>query len=321
MASKNTLKSVLGKYGVAVVPRVLNDSECAAMVNGMWETLEWITQYFEIPIDRANPETWRSFYELFPLHSMLIQHWGWGHAQYVWDLRQNPKIVDIWKALWKTDKLLVSFDGVGCHLPPETTGRGWLGKTGAWLHTDQSYTRNEFECVQSWVTGLDVLTGDATLMVLEGSHLLHEEFAREFGKTAKEDWYVLEPSERAWYLERGCSPKCIKCPAGSMVFWDSRTIHCGQEPMKKRPKPNFRCIAYLCYTPADRATPSALEKKQKYLQEMRITSHWPHKIKVFAKYPRTYGKELPPVVELPSPTLTELGLELALGSLGLTPKQ
>jgi hypothetical protein len=41
------------------------------------------------------------------------------------------------------------------------------------------------------------------------------------------------------------------------------------------------------------ATESDLKKKRKYFEEQRMTSHWPHKIKVFAKTPRTYGNILP----------------------------
>lgn len=34
-----------------------------------------------------------------------------------------------------------------------------------------------------------------------------------------------------------------------MVFWDSRTIHSGQEAMKSREKPNMRCVVYVCMIP------------------------------------------------------------------------
>jgi hypothetical protein len=155
VATAATLKETLDKYGVAIIPKVINASECETMVNGMWDTLEHITSKFTgsaKKIKKDDPESWRSFYELFPLHSMLVQHWQIGHAQFMYsDLRQNPKIVKIWKTLWGTDDLLVSFDGVSCHFPPETTGRGWLHNTGNWLHTDQSYTRNNFECVHTQI--------------------------------------------------------------------------------------------------------------------------------------------------------------------------
>ena len=36
----NTLK----KYGVAIVPNLLNDNECNEIINGMWDYLEHITK-------------------------------------------------------------------------------------------------------------------------------------------------------------------------------------------------------------------------------------------------------------------------------------
>ena len=52
------------------------------------------------------------------------------------------------------------------HIPPEITGFGWANKTDKlWLHTDQSYLRNDFECVQGWINAYDTNEGDATLKV------------------------------------------------------------------------------------------------------------------------------------------------------------
>ena len=108
-------------------------------------------------------------FKLFPKHSFLQQHFGVGHSQVVWDIRQNEKIAQLFADFWnvKKEELLVSFDGFSMGVPHEVTNRGYYrGRT--WYHTDQSFTRNDFECVQSWVTGHDVNEGDATL-IFEGS--------------------------------------------------------------------------------------------------------------------------------------------------------
>jgi hypothetical protein len=54
-----------------------------------------------------------------------------------------------------------------------------------------------------------------------------------------------------------------------------------------------------------------MKKKREAFDEMRMTSHWPHKIKLFPKMPRTYGAEVKPVVDLEKPVLNELGRKLA----------
>ena len=174
VTNKYGVKSMIKKYGVAVIPNVLNSDECKNMVSGMWDYFEHISANWKSPISRNNKKTWREIYKLFPLHSMLFQDFNCGHSQVVWDLRQKEKIVDIFAKIWdcKRDDLLVSFDGFSFGLPPEYTNRGWNGKP--WYHTDQCYFRPEFECIQSWVTGYNVEDGDATLAFMEGSNKYHK---------------------------------------------------------------------------------------------------------------------------------------------------
>jgi hypothetical protein len=305
------LSSTLSEFGVAIIPSLLSEEECKEMEDGMWNTLETWTQNWEQPINRNIPESWKNIRDLFPKHSMLIQQYGLGHAQFIWNLRQNPKCINVFENIWNcsAENLLVSFDGASFHMPSETTKIGWHRKT--WFHTDQSYLRPNFECIQSWVTAFDVNDNDATLAIHEGSHKWHKEFQEKFGITDKADWYKLENDEQIeFYKEKGCAEKYIKCPKGSMVLWDSRTIHCGVEPRKNRIAPNFRCVAYLCYMPREKAQKKDIVKKIKAFEEMRMTSHWPCKIKLFPKMPRTYGAVVKPVTELPMPEINEIGRKL-----------
>jgi len=299
------------KYGVAIIPSLLNEEECEKMVTGMWNTLEDITQTWEVPIHRDNQASWRNIRDLFPLHSMLLQHWTIGHAQFIWNLRQNPKCVEVFAKIWDTaqEDLLSSFDAASFHMPSEITGIGWHRST--WYHSDQSFVARGFKCVQSWVTGLDVNRGDATLAFYEGSNNYHSDFGDAFGVTDKNNWYKLDTEEKInFYKERCCIAKRIMCPKGSMVLWDSRTIHCGVEPIKERAVPNFRCIAYLCYMPRSMATQKKLEKKIKAFEEMRMTTHWPCDVKLFAKMPRTYGQPVAEILSLERPEIYALGRRL-----------
>merc|ERR1711871_26957 len=164
-----------------------------------------------------------------------------GH-QFVWNIRQNPKVVDIFSKIWSTkpEDLLTSFDGASFHFPPEETNRGWYRQT--WYHTDQSYFRPDFECIQSWVTAYNVGEGDATLAFMEGSNKYHKEFNKYFSeiniefanKGNKSDWYKHSRVEQKFYEDKGCEEKRIRCKAGDMVFWDSGTIHCGTEAVRMR---------------------------------------------------------------------------------------
>ena len=310
----DNVKETLETYGVAVIPNLINNIECDEMVNGMWNYIETITKNFEKPITRGDPSSWSEYTKLWVKHSMLNQHWKIGHAQFIWQLRENPKVLDVFSKIWATrpENLLVSFDGASFHMPPEITKKGWFKGT-TWLHCDQSFTRNSLECIQSWITGFDVNPGDATLAFYEGSHKYHEEFGKRFDLKNKDDWYKLETEEQAnfYKVEKGCELHYIKCPAGSLVLWDSRTIHSGQEALKERPVHNFRCVAYLCYTPRSWATDALLRKKQKAFTELRTTNHWPHRPKLFPVLPRTYGAKIEPIADIEPPKVGAIGRRLS----------
>lgn len=309
--SLETLKTTLEKYGVAILPSILNEGECNTMTSEMWDFFEHITQNWTVPLQRNNKETWKEFWKLYPMHSMLIQNHTIGHCQAVWNIRQNPKLIEPFCKIWncKPQDLLVSFDGASFSMPPEIVSRGWHRKN--WFHTDQSYTRNNFECVQSWITGTDVEEGDATLAFYEGSHNLHKEFGEFFEIKDKDDWFQLKKNEHEDFYASRFPLKRIKCPKGSLVLWDSRLIHCGNEAMKERKNPKHRCVVYLCYQPRIYASSANIKKKRKAFEDMRMTSHWPCKPKLFGKKPRTYGGEEYPTTPIDPPQLNELGKKLS----------
>ena len=314
-ATSDTVVDVLTKHGVAIIPSVLTEKECIDLHQGMWNALETLTSTLEVPLKQSDTKTWaKGLTQLFPLHSMLIQQHG--HVQAIWDVRQNHKVADIFGHIFDTDAndMLVSFDGFAVHLPPEVTKKGWFHNS--WLHADQEPVNASFVSVQGWVTALPVRNGDATLHVMQGSHLFHKERFEKFGgnmtqKEQKTAWNKLGDGEEEWLLAKGCKHVYIECPAGSLVLWDSRTVHAGREPLKNRVEPNERCVVYTSYLPRSQATPKQLIKKQKAFNEGRSTTHNAIKCKLFPKQPRTYGKPPPVVKKLPSPVLTPLGRRLA----------
>lgn len=309
--TSENLRHTIDTFGVAIIPNVLSEIECDAFMNETWDYFEHITKDWTVPIMRNDTTTYRSIYELYPSHSMLFQHFGVGHSQSVWNIRQNPKVVEIQRKFWNTDELSVSFDGLSFAIPHEITKRGFY-RNHSWLHCDQSFTRNEFECLQSWVTANDVDEGDATLVILERSNRYHVEFKETFNISDKKDWFKLNEEQIHFYTDppRNCELVKIKCPKGSIVYWDSRTIHFGCESMKIRANPHYRCVAYLCYVPKSLVSPSIQRKKIKAFEEKRTTTHNPIKPRLFGKQPQTYGKVLNDTTPVETPILTELGRSL-----------
>lgn len=305
-ATKDNFLEVLDKYGVCVIPNILDESRCVEYRDNIWKDLKYITQdRFDINDD----STWKNFFDMYPAHSFLIQHFGVAHLQSVWDIRQNPDIANIFARIHdvKVEDLRSSFDGISAGLPPENTKRGWY--KNSWLHCDQGSKRKGRVCVQGQVNLYPVNEGDASLSILEGSHLYHEEFFKE-GSTKNEkekqtDWYVITDEDKEWYKSKGCNEYLIKAPVGSLILWDSRTIHSGHEAQKTRKKPNFRMVIYVCHLPKTFFDKRSITRRAKAFEEKRVLNHW--SAKMFPKDPRTYGGELKTFNKVKDPVLSELG--------------
>lgn len=284
----------------------------------MWDFFEQITSKMPRPVCRNDQATWPTLLDLYPSHGMLFQHWGVGHADFAWWVRQQPAVYDVFSKLWNTppEELLVSFDGASFQAPPDRPDnpaprRGW-GSAEPWFHADQSLLRPEHECVQAWVTALDVARGDATLCVLAKSHVLHGEMARAFpALVGRRDWVRYGDECVQFLKQRGCEEVRIECPAGSMVLWDSRTAHYGAPPLRTRAVPSFRAVVYVCYLPRSRSTPGDRKKKRDAFDHWRTTSHWPNRATLFQPEPNTYGKPLPSVAPPSDPHVSALGKKMA----------
>lgn len=350
-----TLKSILAEFGVAILPSLVGYEKCLEIYNQMWKDLAYITQKWVHPISRDDPSSW-DLHNFSATKGMLVQHHHIAHLQTAWDARQIPEIAEVFAVLWQTNELLTSFDGIGISFPPEYSGKGW-DQSGSFPHTDQSYVpqhfapssdstepfvydtgENGFNSVQSWFTPLIVRLGDATLIFLEGSHVHHAHFGKERGITETGNFYVLSNDELNIYLRYGCRPGKITCPPGSLVLWDSRTIHRGAKPERTRKEPNIRFVFYICMMPRSMAVDkyyrdlaeyqrrkgsekgyrgkppeNPFDKRVRLFNEQAVTTHHPIELETFSKKPRVYSKEDQNKEKMMSPSrpvLTPLGERL-----------
>lgn len=313
VSTLDTLNDTLGEYGLAILPNILNDGEIKAMNDGIWNYLEYASSKLDIPICKTKPKTWRTYEEYFTEKSMLLQKYGVGQAQHLWDLRQNPKIIDVFAKIYGTKELSVSFDGTSFGLPPEKTKI--KPPKSKWFHTDQSYYRNDFEAIQSWVTGYEVCEGDATLGFLESSHKFHltakNKFKIEEDDRYYEDFFELSKEQLNYYVnDLKCSECYVKCPPGSMVLWDSRTIHYGASPMENRTSPNFRNVAYICMQPKEYINSDVKRQRKRAFDDIKTTSHWVTKCTIFRDCPRDMRSIKDKILKPQTPILTDLGRSL-----------
>lgn len=271
----------LEEHGYAVIPSVIPLEKVQFYRNRFWDWME----SFNSGIDRANQSTWKEEYWPISIRG-LLQHYRIGHSKFVWDMRSEPNVIDIFSTLWGTDDLLVSFDGA-CLSYPGTRN------TESWAHLDQGpKLAGKYCCVQGLVTLSNAGPGMGGLLVYDGSHKKHKEFFDAFPDTAASvgtsNWCKLEPRHWEWYKQQGCVEIQPSAPLGSVILWDSRTVHWAARP--EPDKTHCRMAIYVCYVPRSFATKKDIEKKRKAFTERRMTSHWPAKPKLFAKNPRTYGR-------------------------------
>lgn len=314
---------IFKEKGVVILTGVLNKEECREMREGAWETAKFLTQNLPVP---ATEENSSSLQFLQPHHGGLYQHHRWGHAPYVWKVRQNPKVMEFHRRFYKLDSpedLLVSFDGI--HFAPGH--KTFYGHHS--VHLDQGFEKDKagkFMCIQGWVTSEDVNPGDGTFRFLSGSHHYHKEFCDHFGmKDHKGDWVMIGGREKTpgykWYRGKGCKDICVTCPAGSMVLWDSRLVHSGIEKLEET-ESHLRNIVYVCYMPREECLKTLKKRKDIFDPDhqyfMRNTTHWPDQMKLFSLYPGErwsgFNKEkwsVVPKLDSPIDILSPLGKRIA----------
>ncbi len=175
-------------------------------------------------------------------------------------------------ALFGTGDLLCSFDRFnimvrGDEVPP-------------WLHTDQSGKLEGANCVQGYLDVHGTGPDDAGLVVCERSHLAHREMLTEWGAMRDSHWYLLKKPEAEAARARFATQK-VQCPPGSLVLWDSRTLH---ENTAHAPhsRGRDRLVFYVCMLPryvaqaaGERRYAELLERKREAFQGLMATTHWP----------------------------------------------
>ena len=324
----------LEQHGYVVIPNILSLAECAATIDGMWQ---WLSHISDGAIQRAQPATWAEPTAAQPngrwpfsfREKGIVQWYRAGHQQFVWDVRQHPAVAAVFARLWGCEPrdLIVSYDAVNIQRPIEQMqSTGVVAHTDRfneqWWHVDQSAAVRGRVCVQSFVNLHDADGDDGCLVVLPGSHRLHERLCALPGVSHDPlQWIRLRDSHRRWFREQGCAPLRVAAPAGSLVLWDSRTVHTAGTAQPGRAHSGaFRYVVYVCYLPRALASEAELAHKRRLLMKARMTSHWPlGHVKVFEEAPPLPLHVLPlyePTLRQAKavfrpPKLTELGRRLA----------
>lgn len=270
--------------GYTVVKNVLSPQAAFGYYHRFWNWLE----YLKPGLTREDPETWKQ--KPFNLHGIL-QYYKIGHAQFIWDLRCEEAVMDVFAKLWDVEKedLICSFDGACMMFPSKMKSRPWP-------HVDQGKNKENLETIQGFVNLLPCRENDGGLVVYEKSHLLHKSVLEN--REEKGNWIKFTDDDMETHY-KNCKRVKVTCDMGDMVLWDSRAVHyavdgkTAAEWANKDFENTFRSVIYVCMVPREKCTQKNQEKRKKLFSELRTTSHWPHEPKAFPKTPRSYGREDP----------------------------
>jgi Phytanoyl-CoA dioxygenase (PhyH) len=293
----------LEELGYCVIPQVFSTLEVEALYRRVWH--EFIEKAWPNcrMADRSN---WK---EAFPMHNnMGIFAGPAGQTQVMWDLRQDPRIVAVFAWIWNTNDLIVSMDGLSFMCPPEIRE----GYIEPWPHVDQTILRRQDDVahnnnppigfvsesllrtqpytIQGQFLFEDSLDGDGGFYCIPKSHLRFTEFSPQL--ETLNDMEMPRDEKRkarrkfldAFFgnsADEFGNPYCMKhitAARGSLILWDSRTIHWNQHPSEDRPysdNPKVRMVGYLCYVPKARLTDEGRMIRKKAFEEGVGTGHNP----------------------------------------------
>ena len=257
------IKQNLNNFGYCIVPNVINQPDINYCKDLFFQWKDKIPNH-------------NFLHKSIDPHG-IYKYFNVGHTQMAWYLRTRPEIQNIFKYLWDTNDLVVSFDGC-CYISKDNQQ-----KDNCWTHTDQASNNSDLQCYQGFIAL--TTNRERTLVIYEGSHLLHKDYFKEKNINNSKNWNIICPK----YLENiKENKKILNIPAGSLVLWDSRVFHQNQYG---KPNSEERLVQYICYLPKNNPKNSSTmqSKRQHYFINKRTTSHWPYPIKVNSLQPQTYG--------------------------------
>ena len=182
--------------------------------------------------DFHNKETWIPSNSPMMWNKGMVYWNGLSHSDFMWSLRTDKNILNIWHLLHNTKDLVASFDSFSVYLSNKQ-------KSDSWLHTDQSFDSDLYS-IQGAYNFLPVNEHSAGFIVVPKSHKTYKII-----KNSKTNFSQIDKSD----LHNQLAVKLI-IPENCFVLWNSKTIHANVGITDKKLKYDLnRLTCYLSYFP------------------------------------------------------------------------
>ena len=270
-------KKNLDKNGFVVIKNILSNTEQIDYISQFKSDLNTVSPN----LDCEDKSTWTIENTPMMFHKGMCIFNGFGQCDFMWKLRTNNNIIDIYRKLHNTDSLCVSLDGFSVFLSNKQ-------KTKSWLHIDQNPS-NPMYSIQGAYNFNRVGPDDAGFVVVPRSHLTYKPEV-----THKRDWIQCGDNDE---IESRASKLLI--PANCFTLWNSKLIHCNTNITKTLTNPltqstqnkiEFnRLTCYITYLPKKYRPENVLGKRILAYKNGETTSHWANKCEL-KRYPWGFGK-------------------------------
>jgi len=274
-APASKLREVFSLHGCALVTHVLDASQCAELED-LWkdDLLELVDEH--VPATNFVQETlqqvrlqgasaWPSIWK-GPLGSKgCASQRNLPHGRFAWAARLQPQVRQVFANLYDVspEELCVGMDTV-FWAAADTAGP--VTENKQWLHVDQNFRAGLTHLCAQGVLYIwpSIAENASTTAVWPGSHLdtynliMHDQHAVEQGKKKAHSVRINNLSNYSLRdvlaAEAVAGTRRVPCPPGSLLLWDSRTIHQGWAGGPRLAQP-------VCWEPKFRRDEAARRRK------------------------------------------------------------
>ena len=187
------------------------------------------------------------------------------HSTFSNYLRNHPNIKKVFADIWNTTDLISSLD---CPIIWKTIP---LIEN---IHVDQNpHYKKGFYCVQGMIHLTDTTLGGLQIVPNTNTDDVQKHLCKTYPhiKQTKEDWLELY-SDDPFYS----NAIQIPCKAGTMILWDSRTLH---GAYINNSKDLVARISFpICMLPANKLSEKFLLNREKIIKENKTLNHWANEI-------------------------------------------